>query len=96
MAIQIHIEAIKGLRNMKNPSFLIIEIANGAIVDFDETREEVLRKCMIADSQGCKCKFYETSVNTIEQIKNATKNVDVNHAKKGVLIEGFDAGIFPP
>ena len=88
------IHAVKRLRDLKNPSFVIIELATNAIVDFTETSDEALKRCMNADMQGCKCKFYETSVNTIENLREKTKNVDVNHPLQGITIEGMDPNIF--
>ena len=93
--VQIHTEAIKRLRNMDNPSFLIIELVNDLIIDFAETGEEALQKCINADAHGSECKFFETSMSTIEILKNSTKNIDVEDEQKGIVIEGLDSGFFP-
>lgn len=94
MGLKITTNAIKGLRAMKNPSFVIIELMNNHVVDFAESQEEAHSKCITADSHGSKCKFYETSMRTIDLIRKHTKNVDVEHDKKGVLIEGLDTRLF--
>jgi len=92
--VQIHTDAIKRLRNMNNPSFLVIELANDLIVDFAETGKEALQKCINADVHGSKCKFFETSVNTIGILRDTTKNIDVENEQKGITVEGLDSGFF--
>ena len=89
-----HIYVVKRLREQKNPSFVIIELATNAIVDFTETSDEALKRCMNADVQGGKCKFYETSMSTIENLREKTKNVDVNQSLQGITIEDLDPNIF--
>ena len=69
MVLKIHTNAIKILREMQNLSFVIIELSNGAIVDFAETFNEGGAKCQMTDSVGSKCMFYETSLDTIENIR---------------------------
>ena len=95
MVLQIHAEAINILQYMKNPSFIIIELKNKLVVDFAEDIEEAYQKCKIAKAYGSECKFFEMSVESIEKIREATKNVDVNHPQKGVAIEGLDSVFFP-
>lgn len=90
MAVRIHTEAIKRLREMKHPSFVIIELANGAIVDFAESGNEAVSKCVMADSFGSKCKFYESSLSTMNILREQTGKVDVDHPKQGVMIDGLD------
>jgi len=90
MTLHIHTNALNMLNYMKNPSFIIIELKNNLVVDFAEDEEEALQKCKIARSYGSECKYYESSITTIETIRDATKNVDVNHPQQGVAIEGLD------
>lgn len=94
MTLYIHAGAINILNYMKNPSFVIIELKNKLIVDFAEDQEEALQKIKIAKAVGSECKIYESSVGTIEIIRNATKNIDVNHQQQGVAIEGLDSEFF--
>ncbi|WP_179371407.1 hypothetical protein [Nitrosopumilus ureiphilus] len=75
---------------MKNPSFVIFEFNSNAIVDFAEDLEEAQGKCKIANSVGSNCKFFETSIYTIEKIRKATKDVDTNHPQQGIVIPGLD------
>ena len=83
--------AIRQLREMKKPSFLIIEDAKNAIVDFAESVEEANSKCMVADSNGVKCTFYESSITTLENIREGTKNVDLDPMKgDSVIIPDVD------
>ncbi len=83
--------AIRQLQEMKNPSFLIIEDAKNAIVDFAESAEEANSKCIMADSHGVKCTFYESSITTLENIRKGTKNVDLDPMKgDSVIIPDLD------
>jgi len=91
MTLKIHTEAIKRLREMKNPSFVIIELSNKAVVDFAESTDEANSKCQNADYHSARCKFYETSLRTIDIIREHTKEVDVEHEKKGVIIDNLDS-----
>jgi len=83
--------AIKQLRKIENPSFLIIEDVNGAIVDFAESEEEANSKCTFAYSRGIKCTFYESSVKTIDDVREATKKTDLD-LKEGdsIIIPNLD------
>ena len=90
MVIRIHTEAIKKLRKTANPSFVIIELSNGTIVDFAETTEEAISKCTLADSYGSRCKFYQSSVTAMAILRDNTKNVDVEHELKGIKIENLE------
>ena len=85
-----HLNAINQLRYMKNPSFVIFEYNSNAIVDFAENVEEAEGKCKVANSVGSNCKFFETSVETIEKIREATKGVDLNHHQQGIVIPDLD------
>jgi len=83
--------AIKQLQEMKNPSFIIFEDAKKAIVDFAESVEEANSKCMFADSQGVKCTFYESSIETIENLRESTKNADLDPLKgDSIMIPDLD------
>lgn len=94
MPLQIHTNAIQVLRNMKNPSFVIFELKNNLLVDFAESENEAFDKCKIAEKYGSGCKYYETSVTTIDDIREATKDIDVTNPMQGVKIEGIDMGFF--
>lgn len=65
--------AIKQLQEMKNPSFYIVDDANGAIVDFAESEEEVNYKCVKAHSHGTKCTYHESSVKTFDIMREIIK-----------------------
>ncbi|MCH7647400.1 MAG: hypothetical protein IIA83_02175 [Thaumarchaeota archaeon] len=83
--------AIQQLQEMKNPSFVIIEDAKKAIVDFAESVEEANSKCMLADSHGVKCTFYESSLETVEKLREGTKNADLDPLKgDSIIIPNFD------
>jgi len=83
--------AIKQLQEMKNPSFLIVEDAKSAIVDFAESEEEANSKCTFAYSLGTKCTFYESSVKTFEDIREATKKADLDLMKgDSIIIPNLD------
>ena len=78
--------AIKQLQEMKNPSFLIVEDAKNAIVDFAESEQEATSKCMTAYSHGIKCTFYESSVKTFDDLREASKNLDLDPTKGDSLV----------
>lgn len=87
--------AIQQLQKMKNPSFVIIEDAKNAIVDFAETVNEAGSKCIKADAYGVKCTFYETSVKTIENLNNVTKHADLDPLKgDSIMIPDMDFKLF--
>ncbi len=96
MSIIILKYAVKQLQEMKNPSFYIIENNNGAIVDFAESSEDANSKCMFADSNGIKCTFYETSVKTIEMIRESVKDADLDPMKgDSLMIPNLDLEFIP-
>ena len=83
--------AIQQLQKMKNPSFVIFEDAKNAIVDFAETIDEATSKCSLADAHGIKCTFYESSLQTIENLIKTTKNVDLDPSKgDSIMIPDMD------
>jgi len=90
MPTHIHLNALNELQCIKNPSFVIFEFNSNAIVDFAEDIEEAENKCKVANSVGSNCKYFETSIETIEKIREATKNVDLSHPQKGIVIQDLD------
>lgn len=83
--------ALQQLQKMKNPSFVIFEDAKNAIVDFAETIDEAMSKCSMADAHGIKCTFYESSIQTIENLIETTKNADLDPLKgDSIMIPDMD------
>ena len=90
MPTNIHLGAINELQYIKNPSFVIFEFNSNAIVDFAEDIEEAKNKCKVANAVGSNCKYFETSIETIEKIRDATKDIDLSHPQQGITIQGLD------
>ena len=81
---------------MENPSFIIIEDAKGAIVDFAESSEEANSKCITAYSCGIKCTFYEGSVKAFEDIKEIAKKADLDLMKgDSIMIPNLNIDLKP-
>ena len=88
-------DAIDMLRTKKDISFLIVETKYNCIVDFASTIQEAGMKCVIADRMAnCKCMFYETSLQSLDNLKYQIQNVktDAIRAMKATAIgiEGFE------
>lgn len=90
MPTNIHLNALNELQYIKNPSFVIFEFNSNAIVDFAEDIEEAENKCKVANAVGSRCKYFETSIETIEKIRDATKNVNLSHPQQGIVIPNLD------
>lgn len=76
---------------MENISFVIIELKNNLIVDFAQSLSHAAQKCSIAKKCGCDCLFYEIGINSLDVIKQTTKNLDLNSCHNAIKIDSADS-----